>query len=125
MSVTVDTNVLLRYFLNDDVEKAKMAKRLFAENETLIVPDVVFPEIEYVLKKHTAVRGQISSAYQFITSLERVQITSTARKAVLIYENTSFDMADCFIAAVSFRGELASFDKKLLNTPGVTPYWKT
>lgn len=123
MSVTVDTNVLLRFFLNDDYDKALAAKKLFLGSEMLIVPDVVFPEIEYILKQHSALRIQIISAFQFIASLGRVQITSIARKAILIYEHTSFDMADCFIAATSFRGELASFDKKLLNTPGVTPYW--
>lgn len=124
MLIVLDTNTLIRFFTRDIEEKAEKAKMLLENEKDLMIPDVVFPEIEYILqKKYNYSRKEIFSYFQFLISLSNVRITNHIQKACKIYGFSKLDMADCIIAAYSLKGKLASFDKLLLRIEEVTPYW--
>ena len=125
MQTTLDTNVLIRFFTKDIPEKALKAKRLLEEGEDLYIPDVVFPEIEYVLKsKYGVSREKIIEKFEFLVSQGNITVSPQAIHAAIIYAKSKLDMADCVIAAYSRKGSLASFDEELLEIKGVRPYWK-
>jgi predicted nucleic-acid-binding protein len=48
--IAVDTNVLVRYFTNDDPEQARRAASLLAGPETVYVAHSVLMELEWVLR---------------------------------------------------------------------------
>lgn len=48
--IAIDSNVLLRYLLQDDKAQAAKANKLFSGNETVLIPDVVFVETAWALK---------------------------------------------------------------------------
>ena len=48
--IAIDTNVLLRYLLWDDVEQAQKADKLINGNDLVLVPDVVLVETIWTLK---------------------------------------------------------------------------
>ena len=48
--IAVDTNVLLRYLLNDDPEQSPRAATLFSGEKKILVTDVVLVETIWTLK---------------------------------------------------------------------------
>ena len=122
--VTFDTSALVRFFTNDIPSKAIKVKEVFASKEKITIPDVVFPELEYVLlgKSYNATRVKIFKAFEFLVTQKNVSISPIVKKAVELYKKTSLDMADCIIVATSFDNQLFSFDKKLLSVASVRRY---
>lgn len=111
----LDTSALVRFFTNDIPSQALKTKELIESKNRLFIPDVVFPELEYVLlgKTYNSTRDKVRVAFEFLSSRKNISISPQAKKAIEIYSQTSLDMADCIIA-VSARGKLFGFDKKLL-----------
>ena len=123
--IILDTSAIIRYLTRDDKVKAEKVKILLETEKEIVVPDAVLPEIEYVLTKvFKATRTDLNKPYKLLTSLSNISLTKEARKAIILFSKTKLDMADCIIAAHSFKGSLASFDKELLEIEGVNPFWK-
>src|SRR3990172_10982961 len=115
--VTFDTSVLVRFFTNDIPLKATEVKKVLKSKEKITIPDVVFPELEYVLlgKSYNATRTKILKAFEFLATQKNVSVSPIIKKALDLYKKTSLDMADCIIVATSLDNQLLSFDKKLLS----------
>lgn len=124
--ITFDTSALIRFFTNDLPSKAQRVKEVLESGEKIIIPDVVFPELEYVLlsKSYNATRKKILKAFEFLANQRKISISGNVIKAVSLYKITNLDMADCIIVATSLDNKLLSFDKKLLTTKGVREYKK-
>ncbi len=122
--VYLDTSSLIRFFTNDEPQKANKIKTLLEKEKEISIHPVVFPELEYVLSGNYGVnRKEIAKIFRFLTSRPNIKLSPEISKAVEVFEKTKLDMADCLIAATSLKGKLASFDKKLLTTKGVKKYW--
>lgn len=124
MQVILDTSALIRFFTNDIPEKAAKVEKLLEEKEVL-VPDVVFPELEYVLTKgYSSPRNHIVTAFRFLSAQKNIKISSHVQQAIEFFANSKLDIADSIIAAHSLKTSLASFDKELLQSVGVKQYWE-
>ena len=124
MTTILDTSSLIRFFTKDILEKAVKVKKLLETEEHILIPDVVFPELEYVLSNEYEVsRKNLLHMFQFLASQKNIQVSGSIKKAIELFGETNLDMADCLIAATSLKGKLASFDKKLLQVNGVTPFF--
>lgn len=122
--VILDTSVLVRYFTGDDKKKALLVAKLLASDENLLILDVVFIELEYVLMKlYRASRAQMLEGYQFLVSQSNITVSKEIQQAIETYSKITLSMADCVIAAFASSGTLASFDKDLLKKTEVHPYW--
>ncbi len=125
MQIILDTNTLVRFFTNDIPEKAREVKNLFEKGEDLFIPDVVFPELEYVLGMQYAVsRAELIEKFEFLAAQEYITISSEVKRSLSLYTSSKLDMADCIIAASSLKGKLASFDRELLHVEGIRPFWE-
>ena len=122
----LDTSSLIRFFTNDDFAKAKKVKELLEKEKNIRIPEVVFPELEYVLKGvYHAPRKKILGVFQFLISRSNCKLGSTVPPAVKLFENTNLDIADCLIVSYSLKGKLASFDRQMLAIKGVKKYWQS
>lgn len=125
MRTIIDTNALVRFFTDDIPQKASRVEKLFKDEKDIFIPDVVFPEIEYILiHKYNFPREKLLNIYIFLSSRDNIHVTSEVKKAIEIFENSKLDMADCIVAAYSMKGSLASFDKNLLTISNINPFWK-
>lgn len=123
--IFLDTSSLIRFFTNDDKEKALLVKELLEKEKEIFIPEVVFPEIDYVLTKvYKATREKVLEAFKFLVSRSNIKLSQTIKRAIKIFEEFNLDMADCMIVAACLKGKLASFDKELLDLPGVKKYWR-
>lgn len=116
--IILDTSALIRFFTNDDPVKAKKIKLLLEDkSKSFIIPDVVFPELEYVLKSshYGASRLEILKAFRYLLSRKNINKTKEVKIAFNIYKNSLLDFADCVVIASSKNHDLVSFDKKMLK----------
>jgi len=52
--IVLDTSALIRFFTNDIPHQAEKVKKIIETGKRIKIPDVVFPEIEYVLLGKTS-----------------------------------------------------------------------
>ncbi len=124
----LDTNVLVRYLVQDDPAQFAVAKRLIGrcldEGVSLFVPVTVVLELEWVLRsifgfaKGDVLRALSSlfSAYELTLESERA-----LEIALQLFREASADFADCLhIALATQAGEqpLWTFDKGAAKVSG-------
>lgn len=112
----VDTNIVLRYLLDDDAVQSPQAREAVDAGCEVTV-EVLF-EVVYVLHGHYGVpRAKVSDA--LIELLEEVNCAraDVARRALELYAERSLDFVDCILIAeheISNR-DIISFDKKVMR----------
>ncbi|MBI2103428.1 PIN domain-containing protein [Candidatus Woesebacteria bacterium] len=117
MMVVLDTSSLIRFFTNDIPEKALRIKEILDKENKIYIPQVVFPELEYVLlgKTYRSDRKKVLLAFQFLISRKNITVEREVSVAVSIYEKSKLDIADCIVVAYHQKGKLISFDEELVK----------
>ena len=124
----IDTNVLVRFLVQDDdaqFEKArKLIKREVASGRRVFVNQLVLMETEWVLRSRCAVpKNQIIEAISGLLDATDVQFEDepAIEEAIFIWKETTADFADCLISAKNRRmgcRVTATFDIKASKLPG-------
>jgi predicted nucleic-acid-binding protein len=116
----VDTNLIVRYLVQDNEKHAKAAGRLFDACDrgdlVIVLLPVVLAECVFVLESfYGHARGDIASALGRLISSPGVEIGSAAihLDALDRYRKTKVHFVDCVIAATAATEGLpvASFDR--------------
>ena len=115
----LDTNVLLRYLLDDNEEMADKAENLLNNNEILI-PFEVVAEISYVLGSvYKMERRQIAEAINGLLTNYDAHVPNDAQLSVALdyYAKHKLDFVDCLVASYQdvLGYDVFTFDKKLKN----------
>ena len=112
----LDTSALIRFLTNDIPSKAKKVKDIL-DSEKVYIPDVVFPELEYVLlgRTYNSSKKKLLEAFQYLIFNKNIKTSKEVKMALLIYKDNNLDMADCIIIAHATKNQLLSFDKKMLK----------
>lgn len=125
--VALDTNVLVRLFVEDDAEQYRQASDLVGslsrERPGLVHP-VVLCELVWALRRIYGVpREAVAAALGHVlsTSSLRVLRRRYAEEALALYKSGSQDFADCLIAAeyAAEGAEMRTFDAKAQRLPRV------
>lgn len=112
----IDTNILMRYLLNDIPEQADKATEIIADNAQ-IYPEVI-PEAVYVLFKIYGIpRKTVSDTLIAVLNDISVERKDQIKKTLKLFGETKLDYIDCLhLAGFSLSGDdFFSFDKKLLH----------
>ncbi len=117
----IDTNVILRFILNDNNEMAKCAAEVIASG-AYTKPEVI-AEVVYVLKSvYSTPKDKIASIVCGLSDIIQIENSDCVIYAINLFSNVSLDFVDCLLIAYhKINGEnIFSFDKKLnkhLDTP--------
>jgi predicted nucleic-acid-binding protein len=116
--VFLDTNIVMRYLLDDHKELSEKARQIIDSKTDLFICDGVCAEIVYVLQKAYLVEPEIIK--QTISELlekENVFVTNknVVKKSLEIFASESLDYMDCFLCAFNHLEGVAieTFDIKL------------
>ncbi len=112
----IDTNILMRYLLNDIPEQTDIAAEIIADGAQ-IYPEVI-PEAVYVLSKiYEIPRKAVSDTLIAILDDISVERKEQIKKTLKLFRETKLDYIDCLhLAGYSLSGEdFFSFDKKLMH----------
>ena len=124
----LDTNVLVRYIVQDDSGQLAVAKRLIdrciAEGQSLYVPVTVALELEWVLRASFGyVKDEVLLVLSNLFSASELSFESerALEVALQLYREGSAEFADCLhIALATQAGEqpLWTFDKGAARVAG-------
>ena len=122
--IGLDTNVLVRYVVEDDEHQAARAVALIegaaGRGERLFVAEIVLCELAWVLSvAYRRSRRDIARVLKAVlkTAQFEVQDADVAHRALTCYEAGSADFADYVVAERAAEAgckSCATFDKKLL-----------
>lgn len=115
--IVLDTNLLLRYLLNDDAAQAKRAQRLMQNSSQLTVTPTIVLELVWVLECSDCSRGEIAAALRHVFGLPNMRLANEAAlfRAVQWFEQ-GMDFADALHLGLSpATATLATFDKEFVG----------
>ncbi len=113
----VDTNVLVRHLTGDPPREAATAGRLLASPLELLLTDVVWAEVGYVLESYyEASRAVVATALRAVVAHPTIRVVDAdlLLRAVEVYETDRLDLTDAYLVASAERtgvGAVASFDR--------------
>jgi len=125
---SLDTNVLVRYLVQEDEPQFFLAKKLIRAavrtGETLYIPITVMLELEWVLRsnyKHSKV--QVTSTLSALLSSYELSFESetAVEIALALYVKGTADFADCMhvaLAHLAGEGPLWTFDRVAAKVDG-------
>jgi uncharacterized protein len=130
MARFLDTNVLLRYFANDDPVKAQAALALLqrverGEERVIVSPMVVFEVVFTLQRSYKMSKADIRRLFWRILSLRDVQLAEKPvfKAAFDLYVEKNIAFADAYHAAWMQRRnitEVYSWDREFDRVPGLT-----
>ena len=114
--MTLDTNAILRYLLNDIPEQAEKNAQLI-ENGSKSYPEIIAEVVYVLVKLYSVPREKISEIVAPITYEIEFDNADVVRDALSNYSRTKFDFVDCLLIARNqiLGEEIFTFDKKLAN----------
>jgi uncharacterized protein len=120
--ISLDTNVVLRFLLNDVPTQTARAKALFSK-PAIYVSDVVISEVAFVLEKAMMFdRANIGLMLKTLMALPNLTHNDLVLPEVItLFEaRKSLSFVDCYatVEAKVFSAKLYTFDKKLINQGG-------
>jgi predicted nucleic-acid-binding protein len=123
----VDTNVLLRFFIEDDKRQAEAVRhffeKAFQDNQKLFVSDMVVAEIVWYFERREKLsQPVIATLLRFSLDDERLEFENRQRikAAITFYEDHHVDFIDAYQAAIVQEKDLEaviSFDNHFSRLP--------
>lgn len=117
--MVIDTNVVLRYLLQDNIELSKQATAIIESGESVLLDDVVIMECMYVLSGvYKKTKDQSSTAIMLFSKMQQVTyVSGLAWQYLDVYSQTNLDLADCYLIALAIKTkqDLKTFDKQMLK----------
>lgn len=120
----LDTNIIIRFLLNDHPKFSLQAKNIFLRAEKglikLYLDEVVLAEVIWTLASFYKInKGEIVNRLR--TLLAQDWIINSRKNLLLetlfLYEKSNLDYIDCWVYVVGrfLKIDLGTFDKKLMN----------
>jgi predicted nucleic-acid-binding protein len=126
--IALDTNVLVRFLVQDDPAQAQLATNIIdqlTDDARGFVSREVLIELVWVLERaYRFSRAEIAVAFDGLLSATELDIEGAdeVAPALELYRSDGFGFADLMIAAAAKRFgavELVTFDRKAARLPGV------
>lgn len=115
--IVLDTNLLLRYLLNDDVAQARRVTRLLDSAPQVTVTPTIVLELVWVLECSDCSRAEIAVALRHVLGLPNMRLPneSALYRAVQWFEQ-GLDFADALHLALSpGTATLMTFDRDFVS----------
>lgn len=125
----LDTNVLVRWLVEDDDRQTLRAQKLFeaarSSQASLFVPVTVMLELEWVLRsRYQFDKATVLGAINALLETQELEFQDEAalERAMHLYRSGLAEFADCVhagICAAAGRAPMWTFDERAARLPGV------
>jgi predicted nucleic-acid-binding protein len=116
--IGIDTNVLVRIIVQDDIVQTDQAIDLIKKEETVFISAVVLCEAAWVFETcYMLTKQQLIDVFERILRIRQfgIEYSDTIWLAIEEYKRINTDLSDCIIGAIAQHHEctaIATFDKK-------------
>jgi len=126
--IGVDTNVLVRYIMQDDRVQSPMAARFLdalSSERPGYISAVVLTEVSWVLvSTYDASRTELANAIEVLLAADAIVVehSASAHRALAVCRASRADFADAFLAAINQLAgcdETVTFDKSAAKHAGM------
>ena len=115
----IDTNIIIRYLLQDHDELSLKASDIIINNHVICLHAVIYEVIHVFLSIYKIDRLEIADLLTalFVDDVIGSEDKSVMLKALNIFKETSMDFIDCLLIAryIVYEDSIRSFDRKLNN----------
>jgi predicted nucleic-acid-binding protein len=127
--IGLDTNVLVRYIMQDDIKQSSKATKLMESltaSNPGFVPLVAIAELSWVLSScYGLTRDQVAQAFDGLLRTKEIVIecADSILKALRVFKTSSADFADCLIAQFAVSAgcnKTMTFDVSAAKIAGMT-----
>ncbi len=127
--ISIDANIMIRYFVQDDPAQAKSASRLIRSltpEEPGWISIAVLMELNWVLgKKYKVERSELIRILTHLIESVSFEIESQqeVEAAIALYRTKNIGFADCLIAVSALSAgcsPIFTFDKRAARDAGMT-----
>jgi len=110
----IDTNVILRYLLNDIPEQADEAAEIIG-NGAKSFPEIIAEVVYVLVKLYSVPREKINEIVSPLVDEIEFENADVVKTALYYYSRTKFDFVDSLLIARKqiLNEEIFTFDKKL------------
>ena len=121
----IDTNLIIRFLVNDDSQKATRVKKILQESNAVnILPDMVIAEIIWVLSSYYELdKASVISKIRALIHVKTIECNKTLMDLVLAnWEKYNISFVDASLVSVAkIKGlDIYSYDFKFDKVDGVT-----
>lgn len=111
----VDTNYIVRYLVNDNIEMADIAEEILTTKNVFIANEILAEVVYVLLGVYEIPKEEIADQLFDLIDFENISVSDhvVVQKALEIFKTQSLDFVDCLLCAHSLKDEIATFDKKL------------
>lgn len=124
MAKVIDTNLIIRFLLNDNPRQAASVKSLFSSQEKLHLPELIVAEVVWVLQ--SVYKFPKSAIIEKLQQLIGLNIFICNKKllnrSLALYKEYPVSYIDAYLTAFSIESRLEglySFDKGLDKVKGI------
>ena len=127
----LDTNVLVRWLLDDDAHKTARAEKLFeaarASESMLLVPATVVLELEWALRsRYRFDKATVLGTFNALLETQELEFQSEPglERALHLYRLGAAEFADCLhtgLCSAADQAPLLTFDERAARLANVQP----
>src|SRR3990167_2743657 len=115
----IDTNLIIRFLVNDDPQKVTRVERLLREKSNKnVLLDTVIAEIIWVLLSYYSVdKEEVIEKVRALIHVDTIECNAfLINRALTIWENNVISYVDAYLAAVAELGSMTlyTYDKRLV-----------
>jgi len=113
--IRVDTNYIVRYLVNDNIEMADIAEEILT-SKNIFISNEIFAEVVYVLfGVYKISKIDISNQLLELINFENISVSNikVIKQIFELFKTKNLDFVDCLLCAYSIQDEIFTFDKKL------------
>lgn len=121
----LDTSLIIRFLVNDDVQKAKKVEKLLLDkNNTNILLDTIVAEIIWVLSSYYSLKkSEVIEKIRALIHVDTIECNAVLlNKALTFWEENNISYIDSYLVAVANLGNITlfSYDEKLKSISSIT-----
>jgi predicted nucleic-acid-binding protein len=114
--IAIDTNVLVRYYVDDDHAQHKKAKRFIDENEVFINNIVILESFWVLTNVYRLSKASVGEIFDHLKRLSNIcfENEKVFAMALVEYRDNGCDFADALLGLLNrdYGYDTASFDRK-------------
>lgn len=115
----IDTNILLRFLLQDHDVLSKKANEIIDKHDAVCLNGVIYEVIHVLQSVYQIERKTIADNLLILFKDDIIlgENKAVITRALQVYQETSLDFIDCLLIAYRLidNHDILSFDKKLIN----------
>lgn len=121
----LDTNLIIRFLVNDDLQKVSRVEKLLIDtNNTNVLLDTIVAEIIWVLSSYYSLKKtEVIEKIRALIHVDNIECNAVLiNKALSLWEENNISYVDSYLAAVASLGNLIllSYDDKLKAISEIT-----